>query len=93
MCRRKKSDISRKIVFLGKTENTLIGIDERDRLPHSILKSYGWKSRINGNKLTSKILFLTDIYINFEYFSKQKKYVHGKLQELSKSVEIFGIHK
>ena len=83
MFRRKKSDVSRKIVFLGKTKNMLIGIDERDRLPHSILKSYGWKSRKKGNQLTSKIRFLTDIFISFEYFQKQKKYAHGKLQELS----------
>ena len=78
--------------FSRENKNTLVGIDERDRLPHSILKSYGWKSRIKGNNLTFKTRFLTDIFINFKYFQKQKK-ANGKLQELSKSGETFGIDR
>ena len=48
---------------------------------------------MKGNKFTPKIRFLTDIFINFGYFHKQNKCARGKLQELSKSVEIFGIDK
>ena len=59
-------------------------VDERNRLPHSISKSYGWKSRIKGNKLTPTIRFLTDIFINFEYFQKQK----NMLTVITRAVQI-----